>query len=104
MSSARFSLTDEMKAVARGFAPTRKAAAAREARPSLTQALQKVATRTRKPPTTREGRKGIVLYFDQHVSAAIGRLRSDYRASNQDLGEMAFKLLFEKFSEPWPAA
>jgi hypothetical protein len=29
-------------------------------------------------------------------------LASEYDATNQELGEMAFKFLFEKFGEPWP--
>jgi len=97
------SLTDEIKAVARGFTHGRNDQSARPAGASLTQEVQKVASRKRKPPTTRAGRKGIVIYFDQHVAAAIRRLGSEYDATNQDLGEMAFKYLFEKFGEPWPA-
>jgi hypothetical protein len=37
------------------------------------------------------------------VATAIRHLASEYDATNQALGEMAFKLLFEKFGEPWPA-
>jgi hypothetical protein len=70
---------------------------------SLTQSVKKVAREARNPPSTRSGRKGIVIYFDQHVAAAIRRLASDCDATNQQLGEMAFKFLFEKFGEPWPA-
>lgn len=103
MNGAAFSLTDEIKAVARGFAPGRKGKTARHLEPSLTQELQRVASRKRKPPTTREGRMGVVIYFDQNVADAIRRLKSDYGATNQALGEMAFKYLFEKFGEPWPA-
>jgi hypothetical protein len=71
--------------------------------PSMTQSVKKVASQKRNPPATRTGRKGIVLYFDQHVAAAIRRLASEYDATNQELGEMAFKFLFEKFGEAWPA-
>ena len=70
---------------------------------SMTQSVKNVATRERKPPATRSGRKGIVVYFDQRVAAAIRRLASEYDATNQELGEMAFKFLFEKFGEVWPA-
>jgi hypothetical protein len=69
----------------------------------MTQSVKKVASHKRNPPATRTGRKGIVLYFDQHVAAAIRRLASEYDATNQELGEMAFKFLFEKFGEAWPA-
>jgi hypothetical protein len=69
----------------------------------MTQSVKKVASQKRNPPATRTGRKGIVLYFDQHVAAAIRRLASEYDATNQELGEMAFKFLFEKFGEAWPA-
>ena len=64
--------------------------------------MKKVASHKRNPPATRTGRKGIVIYFDQRVAAAIRRLASDCDATNQELGEMAFKFLFEKFGEPWP--
>ena len=77
----------------------RPPAAAAQARPrrrsgreaSLTQSVKKVASHKRNPPATRTGRKGIVIYFDQHVAAAIRRLASDCDATNQELGEMAFK-------------
>jgi hypothetical protein len=75
----------------------------RRSEPSLTRAMKKVASHRRNPPTTRAGRKGILIYFDQKVAAAIRRLASEYDATNQELGEMAFKFLFEKFGEPWPA-
>jgi len=65
--------------------------------------VKKVGSHKRNPPTTRTGRKGIVIYFDKDVAAAIRRLAADYEATNQALGEMAFKYLFEKFGEPWPA-
>ena len=65
--------------------------------------MKKVASHKRNPPATRTGRKGIVIYFEQHVATAIRHLASEYDATNQALGEMAFKLLFEKFGEPWPA-
>jgi hypothetical protein len=70
---------------------------------SLTQSVKNVASHKRNPPTTRSGRKGIVIYFDPRVAAAIRRLASDCQATNQQLGEMAFKFLFEKFGEAWPA-
>ena len=64
--------------------------------PSLTQSVKKVASHKRNPPATRTGRKGIVIYLDQNVAAAIRRLGVSGHATNQDLGEMAFKFLFEK--------
>ena len=65
--------------------------------------MKDVASRKRNPPTTRAGRKGIVIYVDQDVAAAIRRLASDYDTTVQALGTTAFKYLFEKFGEPWPA-
>ena len=103
MEHASLSLTDAVKLsagrlrVAAGKPPGRRPPA------SLTQSVKKVAREARNPPSTRSGRKGIVIYFDQHVAAAIRRLASDCDATNQQLGEMAFKFLFEKFGEPWPA-
>ena len=106
MDYATLSLTDAIKASV-GRLPRQRASKAppppRRRESSLTQAMKNVASRRRNPPTTRTGRNGIVIYFDQHVAAAIRRLGSDYSATNQDLGEMAFKYLFEKFGEPWPA-
>ena len=107
MQGAGLSLTDAIKASA-GRLPR---VAAKLSRPepisspksSMTQSVKKVATHARKPPATRTGRKGIVLYFDQPVATAIRRLASEYDATNQELGEWAFKLLFEKFGEAWPA-
>ena len=80
-----------------------RAARPRKDEPSLTQSVKKVAKHERKPPVTRAGRKGIVIYFDQHVAATIRHLASELDTTNQKLGEMAFKFLFEKFGEPWPA-
>ena len=65
--------------------------------------MQKVASHRRNPPATRTGRKGIVIYFEQDVAAAIRRLAADYDATVQALGETAFKYLFEKLGEPSPA-
>jgi hypothetical protein len=102
MNSA-LSLTDAVK-VSAGRLPGRAAKPPRR-RPSrsLTQSVRKVASHRRKPPATRTGRKGVVIYFEQHVAAAIRRLAADCDTTNQALGEMAFKFLFEKFGEPWPA-
>lgn len=103
MIDVGLSMTDAIKAVAGGLKGEGRKKAARSAESSMTQELQRVASHKRKPPATRTGRKGIVIYFDQHVAAAIRHLGADYEASNQELGEMAFKYLFEKFGEPWPA-
>ena len=70
--------------------------------PSLTQALKDVASRRRNPPTTRAGRKGIVIYVDQDVAAAIRRLAGELNTTVQALGTTAFDLLLEKFGEPRP--
>jgi hypothetical protein len=102
VSHAGQSMTDAIKAVAVGLARVRKDPPAERREPSLTQSVKKVASHKRAPPATRTGRKGIVIYFDQNVAAAIRRLASDLDTTNQDLGEKAFKLLFEKFAEPWP--
>src|SRR5262245_21919879 len=59
----KLSLTDAIKAVATGHVRTPGQAA--EPPPSLTQAMKDVASRKRNPPTTRAGRKGIVIYVDQ---------------------------------------
>jgi hypothetical protein len=97
-------MTDQIKAAAGRLPRGRRSPKERpSAEPSLTQAMKKVASRRRNPPTTRAGRKGILIYLDQKVAAAIRRLASEYDTTNQDLGEMAFKFLFEKFGEPWPA-
>jgi hypothetical protein len=96
------SLTDAVKASAGRLARKMDKPSRQPAAPSMTQSVKKVASRKRNPPATRTGRKGIVLYFDQHVAAAIRRLASEYDATNQELGEMAFKFLFEKFGEAWP--
>lgn len=112
MQQAAFSsMTDAVKASAGRLRPgapkpRRRSLApslAEAVRPSLTQSVKSVASHRRNPPSTRTGRKGIVIYFDQHVAAAIRRLASECDATNQELGEMAFKLLFQKFGEAWPA-
>ena len=98
------SMTDAIKASAgRLRAEPQASRAAPRPEASLTQSVKKVASHKRNPPATRTGRKGIVIYFEQHVAAAIRHLASEYDATNQALGEMAFKFLFEKFGEPWPA-
>jgi hypothetical protein len=96
------SLTDAIKAAAGRLPRSAKSNPPRR-EPSLTQSVKSVANRKRNPPATRAGRKGILIYFDQHVAVAIRRLASDCNATNQELGEMAFKYLFEKLGEPWPA-
>ena len=103
MEHAALSLTDAIKAVADGLSRGRRGKSARRAESSLTQAMKKVATRKRNPPTTRTGRKGIVIYVEQDVAAAIRRLAADYDTTVQALGETAFKYLFEKLGEPSPA-
>ena len=103
MEHAALSMTDAVKASA-GRLPRRSGDPPKQRTDaSLTQSVKKVASHMRRPPATRTGRKGIVIYFDQHVAAAIRRLASDCGATNQELGEMAFKFLFEKFGEAWPA-
>src|SRR5262245_34836423 len=69
---AWLSLTDAIKASA-GRLPrgTRSKLPPQRPAPSLTQTVKKVASHKRNPPTTRTGRKGIVIYFEQHVAAAI---------------------------------
>ena len=102
MEHLALSMTDAVKASA-GRLPRRTSGPPKQrTETSLTQSVKKVASHRRSPPATRTGRKGIVIYFDQHVAAAIRRLASDCDATNQELGEMAFKFLFEKFGEPWP--
>src|SRR5581483_8781228 len=103
MELAGLSMTDEIKAAAGRLPRARKASPEPAPERSLTQAMKKVASHRRNPPATRTGRKGIVVYVDQQVAAAIRRLASDYDTTNQALGEMAFKYLFQKFGEPWPA-
>ena len=101
---AALSMTDAIKAAAGRLPRGRKETlGGRDPEASLTPAVKKVASHKRNPPATRTGRKGIVIYFDQDVAAAIRRLAADYDTTNQALGEMAFKYLFEKFGEPWPA-
>jgi hypothetical protein len=97
----RLSLTDAIKAVATGHArkPGEGSAPSPE-QPSLTQALKDVASRRRNPPTTRAGRKGIVIYVDPEVAAAIRHLAGELNTTVQALGTTAFDLLLEKFGEP----
>ena len=108
MDLKELSLTDAIKAVATGHARTGAntgtnagtGGAAPPPEPSLTQALKAVASRKRNPPTTRAGRKGIVIYVDQEVAASIRRLAEDMNTTVQALGTTAFDLLLEKFGEP----
>jgi len=97
------SMTDAIKAAAGRLPLASDHLSRRRSEASLTQSVKTVASHKRNPPTTRTGRKGIVIYFDPRVAAAIRRLASDCQATNQQLGEMAFKFLFEKFGEAWPA-
>lgn len=96
-------MTDAIKAVADGVVRDRRAKPSRRREASLTQALKSVAGRKRNPPATRSGRRGIVIYVEQDVAAAIRRLAADYETTVQALGETAFKYLFEKLGEPSPA-
>ena len=99
----QLSLTDAIKAVATGHARKSGAAATRlPETPSITQAMKDVASRKRNPPTTRAGRKGIVIYVDQDVAAAIRYLADELNTTVQALGTTAFDLLLEKFGEPRP--
>jgi hypothetical protein len=97
------SMTDAVKACAGRLPRAAKKPSAPRPEASLSQSVKKVASHKRNPPATRSGRKGIVIYFDQRVAAAIRRLASDCDTTNQELGEMAFKFLFEKFGESWPS-
>jgi hypothetical protein len=99
----QLSLTDAIKAVATGHVRTGGNAGGHGAappEPSLTQALKEVASRKRNPPTTRAGRKGIVIYVDQEVAASIRHLAEEMNTTVQALGTTAFDLLLEKFGEP----
>jgi hypothetical protein len=96
------SLTDAIKAVATGHVRTPNEAAAPPPEPSLTQVMKEVASRKRNPPTTRAGRKGIVIYVDQEVAAAVRHLAAELNTTVQALGTTAFDLLLEKFGEPRP--
>jgi hypothetical protein len=96
------SMTDAVKAVATGHARASGNPAVVRARPSLTDAMKDVASRRRKPPATREGRRGIVIYVDQDVADAIRRLAAEFNTTVQALGVTAFELLFDKFGEPRP--
>ncbi|MBO0764039.1 MAG: hypothetical protein J2P50_05560 [Hyphomicrobiaceae bacterium] len=102
MDLENISLTDAIKAVATGHVRARNEAAASPPEPSMTQALKDVASRKRNPPTTRAGRKGIVIYVDQDVAAAVRRLAAELNTTVQALGTTAFDLLLEKFGEPRP--
>jgi hypothetical protein len=95
-------MTDAIKIAAGRLPPAKQSKPARHPDRSLTQVLKKVASRTRNPPATRAGRKGIVIYVDQDTALAIRRLAADYDTTVQALGEMAFKYLFEKLGEPSP--
>jgi hypothetical protein len=103
MEHAGLSMTDAIKASAGRLTPKVDRRPRQRPGQSMTQSVKDVAARQRKPPSTRSGRKGIVLYFDQRVAGAIRRLAAEYDVTNQELGEMAFKFLFEKFGEAWPA-
>jgi hypothetical protein len=96
----KLSLTDAIKAVATGHVRTGGNGTAPPPEPSLTQAMKDVASRRRNPPTTRAGRKGIVIYVDQDVATAIRRLAGELNTTVQALGTTAFDLLLEKFGEP----
>jgi hypothetical protein len=96
------SMTDAVKACAGRLPRAARKPSGPSPEASLSQSVKKVASHKRNPPATRSGRKGIVIYFDQRVAAAIRRLASDCDTTNQELGEMAFKFLFEKFGEAWP--
>jgi len=97
------SLTEAIKAIATGYARIERAKPPDLADTSFTEVMQDVASRVRKPPATRQGRKGIVIYVDPEVAAAIHRLAAGLNnATVQDLGVQAFEYLFEKFGEPWP--
>ena len=97
------SLTDAIKAVATGHARPRSDAPALRAKPSLTDAMKDVASRGgRKPPATRAGRKGIVIYVEPDVADAIRRLAAEFNTTVQALGTTAFELLLDKFGEPRP--
>ena len=100
MDLEKLSLTDAIKAVATGHVRTGNSVAEPRPEPSLTQAMKDVASRRRNPPTTRAGRKGIVIYVDQDVAAAIRRLAEEMNTTVQALGTTAFDLLLEKFGEP----
>lgn len=99
-------MTDEIK-IAAGRKPGAKKTASRleltlQADRSLTGSLKKVAAQKRKPPATREGRKGILIYVEKDVATAFKRLALRFDTTGQDLGELAFKCLFDKLGEPWP--
>ena len=100
---AQPSLTDVVKAAAgRPTSRNRPQPRSSSAISSLSESIKAVASKTRNPPRTRQGRSGILIYVDEPVREAFRRLADEYDATNQVLGEWALKLLFEKLDEAWP--
>jgi hypothetical protein len=96
------SMTDRIKAVANGLVPV-FANGPVIGDTSLTNGVKAKAKKRRNPPSTRVGRKGIVIYVDPEVAAAMHRLAAAFENGTvQALGEHAFRLLFAKYREPWP--
>lgn len=97
-------MTEAVKASANGLHPMPRAKPGRK-HDSLTQAVQSRAKKKRKPPATRVGRKGILIYVEPEVAVAIRRLAAAFENGTvQALGEHAFRLLFAKYHETWPGS
>lgn len=98
------SLTDSVK-MAAGRLPGRAKRDAETPAPaamSLSQSVKLAGAQERTKPSTRADRVGIVVYVSEIVSHTMGRLATEVRTTKSALGEMGFRLLFEKFDEPWP--
>lgn len=52
--------------------------------------------------STREGKKGLVLYVSPEVTVALRKLALDQRSDVQRMGHLALQLLFKSFGKSLP--
>lgn len=56
-----------------------------------------------KKPSTREGKKGLVLYFEPDEVLAFRRLALDHNSDVQRMGRRALELLFAEYGRDFPS-
>ena len=96
-------MTDAVKAAANGLQPAKRGKSPRTAQSRSMGEAVKAKSQTRDTAPSRVGRKGIVIYVEPEVAAAIHRLAASFEHGTvQALGEHALRLLFAKYREPWP--
>jgi hypothetical protein len=78
--------------------------AAREEEAQQAKSRPRKAKAAKPQPSTRVGKKGLVLYVKPEITLALRRLALDNNSDVQRMGHRALELLFAEYGKPLPGA